>query len=304
MPDSNWIESSDLSRCLDRHPRGRVRGFVARRGSFFVLLTVLLAQLVLLSVQITRGRNVRLVHVWAAALFMPAEHVIHGAVKSVEAAGRNVGDLWEAQSENGALRAKLATDATRLQLLSAQVREVNHLRSLLKFKSHFNYATLAAQVIAWSPSPGSAAVSINRGTADGVAQDMPVITPEGVVGKVVTTYEHTSQVLLLTDASSGAGAMLEPTGVEGVLQGEGRGLCEMRYVMDEEKVEAGYTVLTSGLDQIYPRGLELGKVFRVGQGNIYKTIWVRPVVDESRLDNVLVLLKKTVDAPTPRTTTP
>ena len=299
MLDSHWTESADLSHCLDRRPRDRVHAFVARRGAFLLLLAVLLAQLVLLSVQITRGGNVRLVHVWVGAAFMPAERAVHAVAQSVAGVGRTVTDLWTARRENQKLRAQLGADEIRLQLLSEQVGEVNRLRSLLNFKEQLSYPTVAAQVIAWSPNPGSAAVSINRGSDDGVDRGMPVITSQGVVGEIIATYRHTSQVLLLTDPLSGAGCVLQGSGVEGVLQGEGRGLCELKYVMDDEQIHVGDTVLTSGLDQIYPKGLRLGTVIRAEDGNVYKRIWVRPAVDENRLEDVLVLLKQPAKKPVP-----
>jgi rod shape-determining protein MreC len=291
MLDSNWPDSGDFSNGFDRRPRDRVHAFVARRGAFFVLVAVLLAQLLLLSVQITRGRNVRLVHVWAAAVFSPLERGFHRVVESVASVGRLAEGLWRARSENLQLRAQLAEDGIRLQQLSEQAAEANQLRALLDFKAHLAYANVPAQVIAWSPEHGSAAVLINRGSADGVAKEMPVITPQGVVGKIIATFRHTSQVLLLTDPSSGAGCMLQSTRVQGVLRGESRGLCEMRYVMDDEKVETGDTVLSSGLDQIYPAGLIMGTVVRVEDGNIYKKIVVRPAVDLDRLEDVLIVLK-------------
>lgn len=291
MLDSDWTDSGDLSSRFDRRSRDRMHAFVARRGAFFVLLAVLLAQLLLLSVQITRGRNVRLVQVWVTAVFAPLERGVHAVAGSGASVARAGESLWRARSENQQLRAQLAGDEIRLQLLSVRAAEANRLRALLGFKAHLSYPSVAAQVIAWSPDPGSEAVFINRGSADGVAREMPVITPQGVVGKIAAAYRHTAQVLLLTDPSSGAGGLVQSSGVQGILRGMSHGLCEMRYVMDDEKVVPGDAVLTSGLDQIYPRGLMMGTVIRAQDGNIYKQIEVRPAVDLNRLEEVLVMLK-------------
>jgi rod shape-determining protein MreC len=111
------------------------------------------------------------------------------------------------------------------------------------------------------------------------------------VGKTIAVFSHSSQVLLLTDSSNGVGVMLEKTRVQGVLKGDSQNLCLIRYIMNEEPVSSGEAVLTSGLDQIYPKGLRVGTVVRTSAGNIYKNIEVKPAADLSRLETVLVVLK-------------
>jgi rod shape-determining protein MreC len=122
-----------------------------------------------------------------------------------------------------------------------------------------------------------------------------VITPEGVVGKIIAVFNHTAQVLIITDGSSGVGSMLEKSGVQGVLKGGGDGVCHLDYIMNGEKVEVGDTVVTSGLDQIYPKGLLVGTVLKVSQGNIYKNITVKPAAPLDRLEDVLVILNSFQD---------
>ena len=118
--------------------------------------------------------------------------------------------------------------------------------------------------------------------------DMAVLTPEGIVGKIIAVFPYTSQVLLITDTSSGAGCVMERTRVQGVLKGDGRGLCQLQYVMNQDSVQDGDRVITSGLDQIYPKGLLVGTVISVGEGNIYQTIVVRPTAALDRLEEVLI----------------
>ena len=118
-----------------------------------------------------------------------------------------------------------------------------------------------------------------------------MITPEGVVGKTIAVFSRSSQVLLITDPSSGVGVMLEKTRVQGVLKGDSQNLCLIRYIMNEEPVSSGEAILTSGLDQIYPKGLRVGTVVGTSAGNIYKNVEVKPAADLSRLETVLVVLK-------------
>jgi rod shape-determining protein MreC len=159
------------------------------------------------------------------------------------------------------------------------------------------FQTVAAEVMASSlgntssPGENSNAIFIDKGSDSGLTADLAVITPEGVVGKILAIFPHSAQVLLITDASSGVGVTLAQSRVQGILKGSANGLCDLYYVMNEEVVTHGEAVLTSGLDQIYPKGLPVGTVVTVGDGNIYKTISVKPSADLNRLEMVLVVLK-------------
>jgi rod shape-determining protein MreC len=264
---------------------------VARHTSFFVLLGVLLAQLLLLSIQVTRNQNVKLINVWAAELFGPFERGFHGAIGGTVEAWASIHDLWAYKQANKQLGSELVVARARIQQLSERASEVDRLKALLQFKERSPYKSVAAQVIAASPQDASNTITIDRGRDAGIEADMPVITPEGVVGKVVTAYAHTAQILLITDAMSGVGCMLEESRIQGVLKGGSRNDCELHYVMDDQKVPAGEAVITSGLDQIYPKGLLVGHVVRSEEGNIYRQIIDKPAASLNRLESVLVLFK-------------
>ena len=268
-----------------------VQAFVARHHAFFILVGVLVAQFLLLSFQITRNHNVRLIRFWAVAVFDPMERSLRGMAGASTRAWRTYRGLWNTQQENQELHAQLVAATTRIHELSEQAAEVPRLRELLEFKNHLAYNTLAAQVIATSPGESSDAFFIDKGADSGLTTDLAVITPEGIVGKTIAVFSRTAQVLLLTDPSSGLGAMLARSRIQGVLKGSGRSLCKLHYIMNEETVSVGDAVLSSGLDQICPKGLPLGTVVRVEEGNIYKTITVKPVAPLNRLEGVLVVLK-------------
>jgi rod shape-determining protein MreC len=120
---------------------------------------------------------------------------------------------------------------------------------------------------------------------------LAVITLEGVVGKILAVFLRSAQVLLVTGPSSGVGVALAQSRVQGVLKGAINNLGNIQYVMNDESVAPGAAVVTSGLDRVYPKGLPMGTVVRVGSAGIYKEIVVKPAVDLSRLEMVLVVLK-------------
>jgi rod shape-determining protein MreC len=289
------FDSSSPESVAQRQPVARdgpnVQAFIARHRPSFILAAVLVAQLLLLSLQITRNHDVRLIRVWAVAVVDPFQRSLRGITDTSVGTWRTYRSLLSAQQENQELRIQLASAESQLQQLSEQAAESARLRAVLEFKSQLPFQTVAAEVIASSPGENSNAIFLSKGVDAGLTSDLAVITPEGVIGKTIAVFPHSAQVLLLTDPSSGVGVMLEKTRVQGVLKGDSQNLCLIRYIMNEEPVSSGEAVLTSGLDQIYPKGIRVGTVVETSAGNIYKNVGVRPAADLNRLEIVLVVLK-------------
>jgi rod shape-determining protein MreC len=287
--------SQDLTRPVETldHEGPDVPAFVSRRRSFFALLAVVMAQILLLSLQITRNNNVRLIRYWAVTAFDPFERSLRSLLDFSSSVYTTYRHLWHAQQENQELHVQLVAAQGKIQKLTEQAGEAQRLRGLLDLKNQLAFQTVAAEVIASSPGESSNAIFIDKGADSGLTSDLAVITPEGVVGKILAIFPHSAQVLLATDPSSGVGVTLAQSRVQGILKGSSGNLCLLNYVMNEEPVARGEVVVTSGLDQVYPKGLPVGTVVQVGNGNIYKEIVVKPAVDLSRLEMVLVVLKPT-----------
>ena len=186
---------------------------------------------------------------------------------------------------------KFARLELRNRELENRAAEGDRLTALLGFRQeHFEIPMLAAEVIGGSADPGSKAVYINRGTHDGVRKNMGVITPAGVVGKIAEAFPHASQVLLLTDRDSGVGALLADSRTHGVVKGTGDPLVRMEYVVNDEKIPGGESVVTSGEDRIFPKDLPIGTVAETKNGNPFQAITIRPSARLDRLEDVIVLL--------------
>ena len=288
--------SSDLTRpvqALDHDGPG-MPVFIKRHRCFFTLLAVVATQILLLSLQITRNNHVRLIRYWAVEAFDPFERSLGGLMNVSSTAYRTYRHLWHADQENQELHLQLVAAQAQIQRLGEQAGETQRLRTLLDFKNQLAFQTVAAEVIASSPGEDSnipSAIFIDKGSDSGLTNDLAVITPEGVVGKILAIFPHSAQVLLVTDPSSGVGVTLAQSRVQGILKGGSNSDCDLHYVMNEEVVSRGEAVVTSGLDQVYPKGLPVGTVVNVGDGNIYKTINVKPSVDLNRLEMLLVVLK-------------
>ena len=189
---------------------------------------------------------------------------------------------------------RVELDAMKLdsQQLQDQAAEGKRLQVLLDFKQRTPSETLAAQVISSGGSDNSRLLVLDKGEQAGLRPDMAVIVPDGVVGKVLRTFPFVSQVLLLADSSSGVACLLESSRLHGILKGQNKSLALLNYIVNDEKVQIGERVFTSGEDQIYPKGVPVGVVVEVHPGAAFQEILVQPFARLERLEEVLVITKK------------
>jgi rod shape-determining protein MreC len=184
--------------------------------------------------------------------------------------------------------------------LESRALEADRLAALLNFRNaHSEVPMLAARVVGGSPDSSSLVVFINRGSRDGIHRDMGVITPDGVVGKILAVYPDTSQVLLIGDKESGVGALLANTRTQGPIKGTGEPRLSLDYIGNDDKVAVGEAVLTSGQDRIFPKDLPVGTVAEVtpDRKSAFQKIRVIPAAHLDRLEEVLVLLTRQELAP-------
>lgn len=265
----------------------------SRHRSLALLAAVVVSQVLLLAVQIKRERQVRLIRVWAVSLITPVQRAGTWAIDRLHGGWSNYVGLRNARRENQELRAELERLKLQNSQLEGRAAEADRLSALLGFReAHADAPMIAARVIGASADPASRAIYINRGESAGVRKNMGVITPEGVVGKVLEVYPHTAQVLLLTDKEGGVGALLAGTRTQSPVGGAGEPLLVMKYVSNDEQVAVGTQVLTSGQDRIFPKDLPVGTVVETKPGNPFKLIRVKPAAHLDRLEEVLVLLSQ------------
>jgi rod shape-determining protein MreC len=265
----------------------------SRHKSLTLLAVVLLAQLLLLAVQIKRDSHGRLIRVWAITAVSPFERSGAWGFDRVRGVWRRYFALQNTSRENEALRVE--NDALKLAIaqLQGKAAEGDRLAELLNFhNSHKDVPMVGARVIGASAGTASRTVEIDRGERDGIRRDMPVITPDGAVGKVIEVYRDNAQVLLLTDKDGGAGALLIESRIQSPVVGTGEPLLSMKYVANDDKVNVGEQVVTSGMDKIFPRDIPVGIVQEIKPGVPFKTILLRPAAKLNRLEAVIVLLSQ------------
>jgi rod shape-determining protein MreC len=263
-----------------------------RRRTGALLGVVVLAHVILISTQVnTRtGRTA-----FDAMVFSGM-----GEVQRLLASGwGSLSTLWThyialraVREENDALRAQLGTTEIRLQEQRALALRAERLQALLDLRQSLPQRTVAAQIIAGDATAFFRTVTIDRGSADGVLADAAVLSPRGVVGRVVgRPAARAARVQLLVDRNAGIGAVIERSRAGGVVMGDEGQMLRMEYVSNLSDVKPGDLVVSSGLDGIYPKGFVIGEIVSAERGvGLYHAIKLRPAVDFSTIEEVVVLL--------------
>jgi rod shape-determining protein MreC len=273
-----------------------MENLISRYRNVTILVIVLFAQVLGLAMQVrrsTQDESTRLIRVWAVDAVTPLEKVIVWFQQGISNLWHNYFYLRGVRQENRDLKLQIERLRIEQVRLNEDAEQARRLQALLGFKEQFISKTLAAQVIGSSGSEQSRSIYIDKGTHEGVRPDMAVITAEGVVGKVLRAFKTTSQVLLINDQTSGVGSILEKSRLQGVLRGTPVGEVVLEKVMSDETVQPGEKVVTSGGDQIFPKGLPVGTVTKVSPGpELFLNIRVKPAADLSRLEEVLVITQQ------------
>ena len=281
-----------------------MESFFVRFRNQLILLAVLAAQIIGLAAQVRRsdagsstydvrdGASVRLLRLWADAIVSPPERAIQYSILGVESLWTGYFDLRYVRQHNQDLEKEV--DQLRLEQASLleDARQGERLQAMLGFEQNYIYSTLPAQVFGTSGSDQSKVFSIDKGSDDGLKQDMAVISADGIVGKVREVFPHTAQVLAINDQTSGAGVILETTRIRGILKGDAAGNVEITGLLADQRIQPGEKVLTAGGDMIFPRGLPVGTVEKVSRDpdrDSFILVKLKPAAHLDQLDEVLVI---------------
>ena len=266
-------------------------GIPSRHRSLFLLGGVVLLQVLLLAVQIKRDSQGRLIRVWTVGAVSPFERAGAHGISHIRDTWNHYFALQNTSRENEELKRENGALKLQITQLQSKANEADRLAALLKFRqTNVDVPMVSARVIGGSADSASLTIYLDRGERDGIRRNMGVITPDGVVGKVIESYKDTAQVLLLTDKASGVGAMLVSSRVQKPVGGTGEAMLSLKYISNEEDVNPGERLVTSGTDRIFPPDLPVGTIADVKPGNTFKQIRVRPAANLERLEEVFVLL--------------
>lgn len=265
-----------------------------RRRSGYLFLAVVVGHIVLISAQVPAKSSSQVPMLETITFGVFSE--IQRAVSSVLGGGRTLWSEYVAlrgvRGENEALKRQLTDLQIKLQEQHALADRSRQLQKLLELRDQSHLPTAAATVVAAGATPEFRTITIDKGSTDGVRVSMAVIAPAGVIGRVITPSARASKVQLLIDRNAAAGALVERSRAQGLVTGTGElARLRMEFVSEAADVKAGDLVVTSGIDGIYPKGFVIGTIESVGRGaGIYTKIDVRPAVDFTSLEEVLVVM--------------
>lgn len=255
-----------------------------------ILGVAILLHVVLISAQVNTASGLPVLQVVTFGSFSEVQRATMSAIDGVRGMWSGYVALRAVEEENAALKQELQNLQVRFQQERAEAQRTDNLRQLLELRDRANLETVAAEVIAGPANPEFHTVTVDKGTTEGLAKDMAVISPAGVVGRVVLPSGRAAQVQLLIDRNAAAGALIERTRVQGIVMGGGEGPLRLQYVPGTADVKIGDLVVTSGIDGIYPKGFVIGTVEHADRGaGAYHDITVRPAVDFARLEEVLIV---------------
>lgn len=266
------------------HPQGRYR------TPLLLVLTLLLVFTVL-SLSLKRSPALRKVQGLVVAMTAPG-------LEGLEYVGRSAKQLWlgyfylvGVRRQNAELQRQLEEYKQRGVHFEEAEQALTRLEGLLDLKRQVALPVIGARVIAYDPTLWSRSAIINQGKARGVKEGLPVLAPQGIVGRIVEVYPEYSKVMLIVDRKSSADAMVQRTRVRGMLKGKGGNRGSLEFVPKSADVQVGDLVLASGLVGLYPKGLVFGKVTAANKKNpgVFQEIEVTPSVDLSTLEEVLVV---------------
>ena len=253
------------------------------------LAVAIVLHVILISAQVSTTAGIPVIQVVTFGTFAEVQRGTMKSIDSVRGLWSGYVALRDVQAENETLKREMQTLQVRLQEERAQAQRTDSLRQLLELRERAGLQTVASEVIAGPATLEFRDMTIDKGHTDGVDRDMAVISPAGVVGRVILPSPRASRVQMLIDRNAAAGAMIERTRAQGIVKGQGE-MLRMEYVPGTADVKPGDVVVTSGIDKIYPKGFVIGTVEVVNRGpGTYHDITVRPAVDFSRLEEVLVV---------------
>jgi len=233
---------------------------------------------------------------WAKKLVLeaatPVQKFFSACIDGVDDAWMRYIHLVGLEEENRQLKGKIASLQSELLLYREGHQEAQRLQGILALAKEQPHNFVAARVIGREQAALSKTIWINKGSADGLQPGFPVMAPPGLIGRLTDVTWHSSKVMLLLDENSNVDVLIQRTRVQGIVRGAGSRGCIVKYISKIQDVKEGDTVVTSGMSNLFPKGLLIGKVSYVDHMDVglFLQIQVAPFVDFTKIEEVLVLL--------------
>jgi len=266
--------------------------FLLKRKSLIFLAVLFLVSLTLLARDVEKREGGGFIDALIVPILAPPLQLSTAAVHKIQLLWLGYFNLIGARSEAVMLQKRGAELQRENQLLQETALENRRLRELLGFKKKLPYRFIPAEIIGRDPSSWFRTLLIDKGTDNGIRRGAAVMTARGLVGKIIAIQKTTAKVLLIIDRNSALDILVQRSRAKGIIEGRTEERCELCFVSKNEDIQTGDVIVTSGLDEIIPKGLAVGAVVNVVRNSpgFFQQVEVKPAVDFSKLEEVLVVL--------------
>jgi rod shape-determining protein MreC len=268
-----------------------MRDFLMRHREGLLLLVLVLASVLIISRQVQDPTGMSYFRRSVITVVAPFQNGFSAGINGVRSIWNNYLFLFGTRTENTQLREEVNQLTSEVQKLREELYRAGRLEEFSAYRFETGFAGMAAQVIGESPDPWTRTIVVNRGSREGLSRSLPVVTPDGLVGNVIETSDHSSIVRLIVDRSSRVPVLVSRSRARAILEGESSGTCQLKYLDRTEDVRQGDIVITSGLAGVYPRGIEVGTISEVLSESygLYQYAKVLPKAPVNRLEDVLII---------------
>lgn len=257
-----------------------------------ILILLILASLALMTFDIRRSKTPTVFETVLMWVVSPVQNLLASTLDTIGDAMDQYILVANVSEENKRLQKEVNKLIAQNNALREELRQKGRVGELMAYQDARELKSVVASVIGRDATQWGRVVFINKGTQDGLRENLPVVTHAGVVGHVIQAGLNTSKVMLIVDGRSAVDALFGVDRVSGVVVGTGMEFCEMKYVPITADVNVGDQVLSSGLGGLYPKGLVVGTVVSIAKGTqgLFQEITISPSADFGRLEEVLILL--------------
>ncbi len=270
---------------------GPMRDFLTRRREGLLLLILIVTSFFLISHQVRDETGMTYLKRGAVAVLSPFQSGVTRVSGAVTGIWNGYVFLFGVRTENRLLREEISQLRSEVQHLREELDRAGSLFQHYRYQEETGFTGVTGRVIGESPDPWSRTVVLDRGSRDGVQAGMPIVTPEGLAGRVLEVTGRSSVARLIVDRSSQVPVMVDRSRSRAILEGEGSGTCRLKYLGRTEDIREGDLIITSGLAGVFPRGIEVGTVTEVMKKShgLYQYAKLLPKAPVGRLEDVLIL---------------
>lgn len=262
------------------------------RKNIIIIVSLVLVSFALMTFDIKRSQSPSIFETVLMWVVSPVQNLITLTLDSANDVVDHYLLVAEVSEENEKLKQEIGKLIRQNNELREELRQKARLGDLMEYQEERQLKSVVATVIGRDATQWARVVFINKGTQDGIKENLAVVTNRGVVGHVIQAGLNTSKVMLIVDGRSSVDTLFSYDRISGIVVGTGMEFCEMKYVPITAEVNVGDQIVSSGLGGVYPKGLVVGTVISITKATqgLFQEITIAPSADFGRLEEVLVLL--------------